>query len=58
MSNVSYRVYQLRVTSSNVWFRIATGALVVLLALAAIAALLAARRRPPDDVASQETIVT
>jgi ABC-type phosphate/phosphonate transport system substrate-binding protein len=58
MSNISYRVYQLRITPSNRWFRIATGALVGLLALAAIAAVLALRRRPEPDVADQETIVT
>ena len=58
MSNVSYRVYQLRVMPSNTWFRIATGALVGLLMLAAIAAILALRRRPEVDVADQETIVT
>ncbi len=58
MSNVSYRVYQLRVTPSNTWFRVATGALVGLLALAAIAAVVALRRRPASDVADQETIVT
>jgi hypothetical protein len=58
LSNVSYRVYQLRVTPSNVWFRVATGALVVLLALAALAAVLAARQRPGKDIHQQETIVT
>lgn len=58
MSNVSYRVYQLRVMPSNRWFRVATGALVGLLMLAAVAAILAMRRRPEADVADQETIVT
>jgi ABC-type phosphate/phosphonate transport system substrate-binding protein len=58
MSNVSYRVYQLRMTTPNTWFRIATGALVGLLVLAAIAASLALRRRPKTDIADQETIVT
>jgi hypothetical protein len=58
MSNISYRVYQLRVVPSNRWFRIATGALVGLLVLAAIATILALRRRPEVDVADQETIVT
>jgi len=58
MSNVSYRVYQLRVMPSNTWFRVATGALVVLLALAAIAAVFALRQWPEGDVADQETIVT
>jgi len=58
MSNISYRVYQLRVMPSNRWFRIATGALVGLLVLAAIATILALRRRPEVDVADQETVVT
>jgi ABC-type phosphate/phosphonate transport system substrate-binding protein len=58
LSNVSYRVYQLRVIPSNAWFRVATGALIVLLTLAAIAAILAARRKPPAEMADQETIVT
>jgi ABC-type phosphate/phosphonate transport system substrate-binding protein len=58
MSNVSYRVYQLRVVPSNLWFRIATGALVGLLVLAAVAAALALRRRHEPDVAGQETVVT
>lgn len=58
MSNVSYRVYQLRVLPSNTWFRVATGALVGLLALAAAAAVVALRRRPEVDVADQETVVT
>jgi ABC-type phosphate/phosphonate transport system substrate-binding protein len=58
MSNVSYRVYQLRVIPSNTWFRVATGALVGLLVLAAIAAVLALRRRSNGDVADQETVVT
>jgi hypothetical protein len=58
MSNVSYRVYQLRVMPSNTWFRIATGALVGLLTLAAIAAVFALRRRSNGDVADQETVVT
>ena len=58
MSNISYRVYQLRVLPSNKWFRIATGALVGLLMLAAIATILALRRRPGMNVADQETIVT
>jgi len=58
MSNVSYRVYQLRVLPSNTWFRIATGALVALLAMAAVAAIFALRRRPEVDVADQETVVT
>jgi hypothetical protein len=58
MSNVSYRVYQLRVIPSNRWFRVVTGALVGLLVLATIAAIIALRRRPQVDVAEQETIVT
>ena len=58
MSNVSYRVYQLRVIPSNRWFRVVTGALVGLLVLAAIAAILARRRRQHVDIADQETIVT
>ena len=58
MSNISYRVYQLRITPSNRWFRVATGAFVGLLVLAATTAMLALRRRPALDVADQETIVT
>jgi len=58
MSNVSYRVYQLRITPSSLWFRIVTGALVGLLGLAAIAAILALRRRHHVDLADQETFVT
>ena len=58
MSNISYRVYQLRVISSNRWFRVVTGALVGLLVLAAIAAILARRTRQHVDIADQETIVT
>jgi ABC-type phosphate/phosphonate transport system substrate-binding protein len=58
LSNVSYRVYQLRFVPPNTWFRIATGALVILLALAAIAAVLALRRRSQADITDQETIIT
>jgi hypothetical protein len=58
MSNVSYRVYQLRMTTSNTWFRVATAALVGLLVLAAIAASLALRRKPTTEIADQETVVT
>jgi len=58
MSNISYRVYQLRVMPSNKWFRIVTGALVGLLMLAAVATILALRSRPEVNVADQETIVT
>ncbi len=45
MSNVSYRVYQLRIIPSSRIFQLATGALVALLALAALAAVLTLRRR-------------
>ena len=58
MSNISYRVYQLRVTPSNTWFRIATGTLTGLLVLAAVAAVFALRRKPKTDIADQETVVT
>jgi hypothetical protein len=58
MSNVSYRVYQVRVTPSNTWFRIATGTLPGLLVLAAVAAVFALRRKPKTDIADQETVVT
>jgi ABC-type phosphate/phosphonate transport system substrate-binding protein len=58
MSNVSYRVYQLRVVPPNHWFRVATGALVGLLVLAAAAAVVALRRGVSNDLADQETIVT
>jgi len=58
MSNISYRVYQLRTTPSSLWFRIVTGALVGLLGLAAIAAILALRRRHHVALADQETFVT
>jgi len=58
MSNISYRVYQLRITPSSLWFRIVTGALVGLLGLAAIAAILALRRRHYVDMADQETFVS
>jgi hypothetical protein len=58
MSNVSYRVYQLRVIPPNFWFRVATGAFVGLLVLAVIAAALALRRRREVDVDGQETVVT
>ncbi|MHC4451296.1 MAG: hypothetical protein ACYS0E_14350, partial [Planctomycetota bacterium] len=55
MSNVSYRVYQLRVVPENVWFRIATGALVGLLVAAAVAAVFALRRQQRERVAARET---
>ena len=58
MSNISYRVYQLRISPSSLWFRIVTGALVGLLGLAAIAAILALRRRHRVDLTDQETFVT
>jgi ABC-type phosphate/phosphonate transport system substrate-binding protein len=45
LSNVSFRVYQLRTVPPNTLQRIATGALVVLLALAAAAAVGTLRRR-------------
>jgi hypothetical protein len=48
MSNVAYRVYQLRTTPPNTLHRLATGALVALLVLAALAAAAASivRGRP------------
>jgi ABC-type phosphate/phosphonate transport system substrate-binding protein len=58
LSNVSYRVYQLRLTPANTLFRVATGALVGLLVLAAIAAAFALRKRAEPDITDQETIVT
>mgnify|MGYP001568857396 FL=1 len=58
MSNVSYRVYQLRTLPSGRIFRLATGALVALLALAAAAAVITLRRRSPDEIADQETMLT
>jgi hypothetical protein len=59
MSNVSYRVYQLRIVPSSVFFRIATGVLIVLLTLAAGAAVIAARRAPPPSgLADEETLVS
>jgi ABC-type phosphate/phosphonate transport system substrate-binding protein len=58
MSNVSYRVFQLRVIPKNFWFRFATGALIGLLVLAAAAAVIALRRTEANDIADQETIVT
>jgi ABC-type phosphate/phosphonate transport system substrate-binding protein len=59
MSNVSYRVYMLRVLPSNLWFRIATGALIVFLALAAISAVVAFKRRQrPTTDNDAKTVVT
>lgn len=58
MSNISYRVYQLRILPPNTWFRIATGALIALLALAAVAAAIAVRRSTAEDLADQETLLT
>ena len=59
MSNVSYRVYQLRTAHPGSIFRLATGALVVLLALAAAAAVGALRHRGPrDSNDNQETMIT
>ncbi len=45
LSNVSFRVYQLRAVPPNTLHRIATGALVVLLVLAAVAAVWTLRSR-------------
>lgn len=45
LSNVSFRVYQVRVAPESGWFRFATLALVILLALAAVSATLGLRRR-------------
>ncbi len=59
MSNVSYRVYQLRAIPPGRIFQLATGALVALLALAAAAAILALRHRgggASND--EQETMIT
>jgi len=56
---VSYRVYQLRIIPPSLFFRIATGALVALLALAAGAAVIAVRRGPSGtSVADEETMVS
>ena len=59
MSNVSYRVYQLRIIPPSFFFRVATGALIVLLTLAAGAAVIAVRRAPPPSgLADEETMVS
>jgi hypothetical protein len=59
MSNISYRVYELRVMPPNRIFRFATGALVGLLVLAAVAAVLAAGRRPRQGgPRGEETMVS
>ena len=54
MSNVSFRVYQLRTLPPNTLHRIATGALVVLLVLAAAAGVLALRRRRNSNAREDE----
>jgi ABC-type phosphate/phosphonate transport system substrate-binding protein len=54
MSNVSFRVYQLRTLPPNTLHRIATGALVALLVLAAAAGVLAVRRRRPSAAREDE----
>ena len=54
MSNVSFRVYQLRTLPPNTLHRIATGTLVVLLVLAAAAGALALRRRRPTAAREDE----
>lgn len=59
LSNVSYRVYQLRIIPPSLFFRIATGALIALLTLAAGAAVIAVRRGPSaTGVADEETMVS
>jgi len=59
MSNVSYRVYQLREVPPSLFFRIATGTLIALLTLAAAAAVIAVRRMPPSaGVADEETMIS
>lgn len=59
MSNVSYRVYQLRVTPPNRIFRAATAAFIGLLILAAAAAVAAARRsRTGFEARDEETMVS
>lgn len=59
MSNVSYRVYQLRIIPSSRIFQLATGALVVLLTLAAVAAVLTLRRRNThSSKLDEETMLT
>ena len=59
MANISYRVYLLRTVPPNLWFRIATGAMVVLLVLAAIAAVVALKRsRTRPSLDDSKTVVT
>ena len=58
LSNVSYRVYQLRVIPSNRIFRFATGAMVALLVFAAAAAILALRRKALPELLEEETLRT
>ena len=57
LSNVSFRVYQLRTVPPNTLYRIATGALVILLVLAAAAAVRAlSSRRKTDRRLEEETL--
>jgi hypothetical protein len=57
LSNVSFRVYQLRTVPPNTLYRIATGALVILLVLAAAAAVWAlSSRRKTDRRLEEETL--
>ncbi len=59
LSNVSFRVYQLRTVPPNTIYRIATGVLVILLALAAGAAVRALRhRRKSDRRLEEETLLS
>ncbi len=54
LSNVSFRVYQLRTEPPNTLYRIATGALVAVLALAAAAAVWTLRSRPQTQARLDE----
>ena len=59
MSNVAFRVYELRQEPPNTFHRIATGVLVVLLTLAAVATVTAARRgRRADFRFDEETLAS
>ena len=59
MSNISYRVYQLRTVPPNTLHRIATGALVALLLIAAAAAVWALRSQPvPRSRENEETLLS
>jgi ABC-type phosphate/phosphonate transport system substrate-binding protein len=59
LSNVSFRVYQLRTVPPNTLHRIATGVLVALLVLAAAAALWTLRgRRTPAEREDEETMLS